>query len=221
MLATLKSRNADIVSCGYYLYENEAMQIPCLNLSNADLDRNQAIKAMLTNKLLGMSAWNKMFKKEILPKEGFPEGFRINEDRYFVFCAITQAQNIAIIPDCLYNYRVNHESASHQKFGEKYLDAVILSEKMYDWICVNLPQLKPEAYACVYSSIYGVLYMIHERKASGEFPEIKRAIVKRIATANFSQLKGYISKSRYYQMLCAKHCEPLLHLMNVIKIAIK
>lgn len=221
MLSVMQERDADIVSCGYYLYQSAEKRIPYLNSKNVSLDSISALKAILENKILGMSACNKMFKRGILPADGFPEGYRINEDRYFVFCAVTQARRIAVIPDCLYNYRMNQDSASHQKFGEKYLDAVILSEKMHDWISMNVPELIPVAYACVYSSVFGVLYMIYERKAGREFQSIKKDIVNRISKADFSMLKGHVGKLGYYQMLCAKYCEPLLHLANIIKIAVE
>ena len=72
--------DAEIVSCGYMIYQN-GKETPCLNTVSAKLNQEEALQDILENKLLGMSVWNKLFRRHVLNGVLFEEKYKINEDR--------------------------------------------------------------------------------------------------------------------------------------------
>ncbi len=75
------------------------------------------------------SCYAKLYKSCILNGLFFDEKGRINEDGYFVFQFIINCKNILYIPDIIYYYQYNNNSASHTSFSEKYYDILYFRDK--------------------------------------------------------------------------------------------
>lgn len=120
------------------------------------LDTLDALTAMLCEVDFSMSAWGKLYARELFDtnpfacpngQEGtkttvpptptpirFPEGM-LHEDVGTTYKLIINAKKIIFIPEQLYNYHQNPGSITQQAFSMKKLDLIILTDQMCDDLC--------------------------------------------------------------------------------------
>ncbi len=121
---------ADIAACGY-VEEGDAS-------GRVSFERKMVLSPYKAMKILGdiypdenvllVLACNKLFKRKAFDTIRFPEG-RIHEDEFIAHRIIAQADSIAVIPDCLYHYRIREDSISGSKASQspghmRFLDAL-------------------------------------------------------------------------------------------------
>lgn len=70
-----------------------------------------------------ITAWNKLYKKELFFKTQYPEG-KLYEDAFTTYKILNIASKIAVSPMKLYYYRINPQSILGQSFREKHLEMV-------------------------------------------------------------------------------------------------
>ncbi len=100
----------DIVMCGFNLVDNATMSIIKDHEMPEDIDfRN--IREVIKNSTLRIppSAWNKLFKRELLDKIGWGDGFY--EDLQATPTYYSFSKNIGLISEPLYFYRVNRQGS--------------------------------------------------------------------------------------------------------------
>lgn len=98
MVLTSLESGTDIVSCGYYRYD-QIKESPMLCQYNGVLEQKKAIISVLNNDLIGMAVWNKLFDRKCIESIGFSVKLKINEDRLFLAEAILQANKVCVISD--------------------------------------------------------------------------------------------------------------------------
>lgn len=118
---------ADVVSCGYYLEENNSRRIV------RDADEKKVIRdteereaflegALATgfdwvgNRNITPSVCNKVFRKSLLSHvySKLNERILLEEDTVTVSAAVLDAECIVLIPDALYHYKIYMSSKSHR-----------------------------------------------------------------------------------------------------------
>jgi len=67
--------------------------------------------------------WNKMYAIELFKELRYPVG-KIHEDEFITYKILYSIEKVAIIKDCLYNYRQSEDSITGRKFFIKRLDAL-------------------------------------------------------------------------------------------------
>lgn len=74
---------------------------------------------------ISVTAWNKIYKKELIEKYNiaFPEGL-IFEDNPFFYATYFIAENVIIVRDSLYYYRINRNDSIIKKANKKFFDVV-------------------------------------------------------------------------------------------------
>lgn len=70
-----------------------------------------------------ITAWNKLYKKELFSKIQYPEG-KLYEDAFTTYKILNVAEKIAFSPTRLYYYRINPQSILGQSFKEKHLEMI-------------------------------------------------------------------------------------------------
>ena len=91
------------------------------------------------------SLHSKLFTKNIIKDMIFIEGHNINEDGYFMFqCYAKQPKNVQHNIS-LYKYFYRENSASRDKFSEKYFDMLYFCDLKMQYISRNMPHLIEEA----------------------------------------------------------------------------
>ena len=154
----------DIVSCAYYLDAGNSKK-PILSDYRGILEQKSAIVDVLDNKLLGMSVCNKIFKADVLDNCRFSSKYAFNEDRLFLFQAVTNSNKIIIIDDILYNYRVNLDSTSHSSFTCKKMDGIFVAKEIECIVKDKYPEYSDLAYSSVVRVLLFTLEMIYKDKA--------------------------------------------------------
>jgi len=124
----LISNNADIAVCngvGFKSIEelngfrsNHHRQQTCLN-------NREAVLLMYNNDTdrLPITAWGKLYKKELFDKLRFPVG-KIHEDEFLIPIVIYKAKKIIWIKDSIYGYRERKDSIMHRRFSLIRYDAI-------------------------------------------------------------------------------------------------
>jgi len=198
--------DAEIVSCGYMIYQN-GKETPCLNTVSAKLNQEEALQDILENKLLGMSVWNKLFRRHVLNGVLFEEKYKINEDRLFLFSVIKRVSCVAVLPDTFYYYRVNMDSVSHTKFNSTWMDALYVAIDMKSMIDRKYKDLFIIAEASVVRSAYSLLLSIYKSHAKKQFKNEYNILVNRIKETKLLNIRRYVGIRRFVQMLMIKYFE--------------
>lgn len=206
-------KNADIVSCGHIVYTPEK-EIPKFSGHEAVMNREEAVKNLLNSKILGMSACTKLYRKEILKGVTFPENYRVNEDRFFTFKALKYAEKIAVIKEEFYYYRVNEESVSRSGFKPITMDALSISKEMHSTVKEEYPLLINVSYANIAVSAYFALTAMYKDDVCKKFSKEHKLLVSEIKKLNLKNVKPFVTKSIFIQLVGVKCCEPILRFIK-------
>lgn len=122
-----------MVACGRnYVFEDGQIVCKITDEVNQVYNFEDAMYEMNTFTLFDMSAWAKIYKKELFSNIRFPEG-KLSEDYYIAFKLIDLAQAVGYVAKPLYNYlqrqssisrnkKINHDFAYAAKEQMEYLD---------------------------------------------------------------------------------------------------
>jgi len=122
--------NGKQLNCNYRKYE------PGLYRGNKD-----AMRAMLTTRLLSSSVWGKMFKRKVLDNVRFPEGSNYYEDDATMYRLVANADSVAIGGEAKYFYTLRDDSLIHRSFNENNLKMIEVFEKRCTFIEKEYPEL--------------------------------------------------------------------------------
>ena len=87
----------------------------------------------LSGNIFVNSVCDKLFRKEILEKLRFPEGYSVGEDMYFQYQVLKKVQKIAIdTTDSKYMYIIREESTMTNRFNDRFFDTIELSKKIVE-----------------------------------------------------------------------------------------
>lgn len=128
-----KSQNSDIVMCPIHLFDDTAKKLRynhpyyTLECFNEDFD-NRVFNHDDTKDFLfkiSVTAWNKIYKKKFLDEINakFPEGL-IFEDNPFFHKVYLNANNVSLIRDFLYFYRINRSDSIISKADKRFFDII-------------------------------------------------------------------------------------------------
>lgn len=82
---------------------------------------------------LDVSAWSKLYDKELFDNVRFPEG-RIFEDTATTYKLIDQCDEVAIVDYPIYNYCIRSKSITSEKFNIKKMDWIISAIEMTHYL---------------------------------------------------------------------------------------
>ena len=93
-----------------------------------------------------MGCWAKLFVRDRIASLRFPEGYAVNEDKYFLLQYLLQNDGATVDTDrTVYGYLVRENSASSSAFSPKNLDMIRLSEAIVEDVERLYPTLSDEA----------------------------------------------------------------------------
>ena len=121
LLEKAELHNADIVYCGHKQGLKDGTYIDRRDFDRETIfDDKESIEELSVNyfyptkgRIMTMSVWHSIYKKEIIKTEFYSEREVVSEDLHFQISAILNSKKIVYIPDCLYHYCYNGESLSH------------------------------------------------------------------------------------------------------------
>ena len=103
--------------------------------------RNEAMKALLTTRLMSSSVWGKMFSRKLFDGVRFPEGSNYYEDDATMYRLVANADSAAVGGDAKYYYRLRDDSMIHRSFNENNLKMIEVFEERCRFIADGYPEL--------------------------------------------------------------------------------
>lgn len=127
----LENHNAEMVCCGYYRNKgNDLCDTKQLYINERCIDQLECMNFVAKTEKYGGFLWNKIYAKTIIDKYDihFDPNIKMCEDMLFTLEYITHINNTFYIPDPLYHYVNNDESAT-KKINIEALKTLKLANK--------------------------------------------------------------------------------------------
>ena len=136
---TIIKYDADISIVGHSVwYENKKI-LRAWNEEYCEAPEKILWKILYDDKI-DISAWGKLYKKELFQNIEFPKG-RLFEDAATTYKLIDASKKIAVNSLPLYNYVIRKNSISTGSFSEKKMDLIISTKEMTEYIRKKYPEL--------------------------------------------------------------------------------
>lgn len=116
MLREMISNDADVVGGGYILEDNDGDKIILKKGAHKAYNREEILLEIFScesEKILGWSLWDKLFKKKVLSKIRFDEKLISAEDMVFFWQVMLNVKHFTYIPLFKYHYRQRSDSVTH------------------------------------------------------------------------------------------------------------
>lgn len=135
--------NADISMCGFAeFYEDEDLLVVDTNCNTMVLNRTQIINQIYKPTInLLMTAWAKLYKKEIFEDIRYPVG-KLHEDEFVIHQVIYKANTFAHTTEKLYYYLKRRESITAVKKQKNITDVLEAFKNRYDFLNEKFPENK-------------------------------------------------------------------------------
>ncbi|ADY12106.1 glycosyltransferase family 2 protein [Sphaerochaeta globosa] len=117
--------NADLTICGIRYVDEDGLTLKTVlpgkegSFSNSDIIRSMYGR----NRTPYVTAWTKLYKKDLFDKVLFPDG-KIHEDEYTFYQYIYYSKVISIVNEPLYNTTVREGSITTSKYSIRRLDCI-------------------------------------------------------------------------------------------------
>ena len=143
------------------------------------LTTEECLDRMLCDQGFSISAWAKLYSKELFKEVRFPKG-KLNEDNGTTYKLVLQCEKIAYGNKSIYNYYKRENSITTSKFNLKKIDLVELTDKMCNEIDRKYPNLKNSTNKKRVTSRFSVLRQMAVAKLNEEEKVLEKEIVKYI-----------------------------------------
>ncbi len=149
--------------CGYLRFRdiNELKDI--IHNNNSYIENTDSyLKKVLYQKnqnLYSISAWGKMYSKEIFKNTKYPEG-KIYEDIYVIADIMSQVEEVSIVDDNLYYYRNSDNSITNSSFGKGRMQVIDSCNQLINRVNKYYPNIIKGAYTFKYARTYESIMMI-------------------------------------------------------------
>jgi len=142
MVEAMEAKEADWLNCQYSRWDEEGRQLENYNFINGDFsfetddERVNFAVTQLLNYYVGFEVWNKLFRTEIVKKNGliFSEKCKIGEDLAFNLIYLMHTNKLTCIDNRCVKYTVRQSSAmgSLNSLPRKISENIILLETVFD-----------------------------------------------------------------------------------------
>lgn len=153
------------------------------------LTTEECLDRMLCEQGFSVSAWAKLYSKELFNELRFPKG-KLNEDNGTTYKLILQCDKIAYGNKNIYNYYKRENSITTSKFNLKKMDLIELTDKMCDEIDAKYPNLKNSTDKKRVTSRFSILRQMLVNKLSEEEKLTEKEIEKYIKQRKKQILKN-------------------------------
>lgn len=122
MVQALENYDADICECNYLKTDKMQHTEEMIENNFQLLDNMEALEKLLKEEVAPV-VWNKIYKREIMIDLFFKVG-KYNEDEFWTYLALDQAEKIVKIDTVLYYYFYREDSIIHETYSIKRLDGL-------------------------------------------------------------------------------------------------
>jgi glycosyltransferase involved in cell wall biosynthesis len=185
---------ADISVCGVQKFFPDKVEIYFGTGTTTVYDRPQGVAALLKKKFL-RSVYDKIYDADIARSVRF-EG-RINEDIYYNFLVFMKAQKSVFDDQLLYNYIIRENSVSMSRFSAKWMDTIVLSQKIVSICEQYLPELNPVAREFDFITHISLLNLLILSGKNSHLSDYKK-VVSNLKAYNALVKSGVLRKKHQY-----------------------
>ena len=164
----------------------------------------EAMRALMTTRLMSSSVWAKLFKRSLFDGVKFPEGQNYYEDDAILYRLAAKAEAVAIGGESKYFYRLRDGSLIHRSFEEYNLDIIKVFEERCAFIEDNYPELASLAKADILMVVNHCVLKLAESKLyhhpcisdlKGYYRKYEKYFLKGISyfPAKFFSVVAYVS----------------------------
>lgn len=124
-LAILQS-DADIAECSVTFVDEDGKTIKERKVKNGSkiLKKVEALQALILENGVYQTVWNKLYRRSVINDIFFEVG-RCNEDEFWTYKVIDNAESMILVNSPLYNYRQRQSSIMGKGYTIKRLDGVL------------------------------------------------------------------------------------------------
>ena len=163
----LSVSGSDIAECGFFSVCTDEFPSKTVNQQRVQyFDGEQALFENIRDKVCRQIIWNKIYSKSVLEDIRFVEG-KFIDDEFFTYRVLGKAKKIAVSDEGLYCYRQQANSAMHQTYSIKRLDALEARQKRMEYLEDKYPNLVVDAqinlvFSCMYAMQMCLKYLNQE-----------------------------------------------------------
>ena len=138
----IKKYNTKVSVCSYYIEKEGKKKIDFgEKYYEEKLNTEQALERMLCEKGFSVSAWAKLYKKDLFEKINFPVG-KLCEDNGTTYKIIEQCDYVAYGNEAKYYYIQRNNSIMNSNFNIKKLDLIELTDIMAEELIKKFPNIR-------------------------------------------------------------------------------
>jgi glycosyltransferase involved in cell wall biosynthesis len=195
LITNLLAAQAHVSACGMKVFHTSStLEKASLNQVQV-FNRDEALSAMLTG-VLEWSANNKVYTAALAKSVAF-EG-RVNEDLYYVFQVLSQAQKVVFVDSPKYHYIKRDNSVSMARFSDAQMESIAVSRKILASVQQSAPAHLDEAWALDFGAHISILNMIL-LASKARYRDYYQQVFHNLKsyTKSVDQLKYVSSKQKY------------------------
>lgn len=209
-----EEHDCKIVACGrYYVFEDGERICKIADNENKTYSFADAMQEMNTFTLFDMSAWAKIYRKELFQEIRFPEG-KLSEDYYIMYKLFDLAQSVGYVAKPLYNYLQRQSSISRNKKINH--DFAYAAKEQMDFLDQKYPELKVlghTAYASANLTVYDFYIKNGVKCPKEKLQEFKKAVKENIS---YIRKNEELSKTKRIQFELFIKCTILYKIVFVL-----
>ena len=199
--------NCAIVACGRnYIFEDGQIVCKIAHDESKVYGFEEAMQEMNSFRLFDMSAWAKIYRRELFEDIRFPEG-KLSEDYYIMYKLFDKAQTIGYVAKPLYNYLQRQSSISrNKKINHDFADA---AKKQMEFLDDKYPQMSVlghTAYASANLTVYDFYLKNGVKCPKDKLLEFKKAVRNNLV---YIRKNKNISKAKRIQFELFDKCAVL------------
>lgn len=171
-----------------------------------------AIVEMNNYSSFDMSAWDKLYKRELFAEIRFPEG-KLSEDFFIMHRLLDEAKVVTFNPSPLYIYVQRNNSISrNKKINWDFIEA---SKKQLEYICEKYPDLEDvakTAYASANMTVYNFHIKSHVKCQKERRKELQKRVSENLQAVIDNTRLAFIKK---LQAVLFVYCLPVYNVLFI------
>ena len=209
MVGALEQTGADLVSCELERIPSgqTPSQITTSGSTALYSGHRDILRAFLSEELGGVGACNKVFRRELVSNLRFSEDYKYNEDKLYLFEAISSYDQVVHVKDALYYYYERAGSATAKPISPALFDIEEVVQIVEEGVMELTPELQGDA---KHSSIISLLRLYRTTLLAVN----KLEYVQRIEELR-GRIASYRTYDRYYRTSVRVELLVLTHLPSV------
>ena len=173
---TIIEYEADISICSYKVNYETGQILKKGKNKKGVYSTEKALKNMLYHRDFDVSAWAKLYKKELFNGIIFPKG-RLFEDAATTYKLMMKSKRISYNLKEEYYYIIRDKSITTNSFNLQKMDLIVSTKEMFDEVSLNYPRLKKAAKRrLVYAYLSTLSQLVQSNDQSSKYEKQEQSI---------------------------------------------